>query len=170
MYDSETPYTVMHEGKDILTFAARKGLTKITRNYVKDRVKAQSLFNRGGRHFNYGPIPTICSATVWETLAQQYAEPKELSFANLITELPGEMLWYGEALLHYNPIRLIPIEPLFKVFHYREQYLESIALGEDETTLAENFMGIIRQSNWDKSSDFTPKGKRTWKTLWMKRR
>lgn len=169
MFDEETPYTVMHEGKDILDFAARRGMGKIKDNYTKDRLQGKKYFNRPGRIYNFGPIPTICSALVWKALAEKYAEPGNNSFADLIREYPNEMLWYGEALLHYAPIRLMPIEPLFKVFHYKEQYKESQQLGETEETIAENYLGIIKQSNWYFPLDFAPRQKRSWKTLWLKK-
>lgn len=169
MFDGETPYTVMHEGKDILDFAARRGMRRVKINYTRDRIKGQSYFNRSGRIYNYGPIPTICSALVWKTLAEKYAEERDSSFADLIREYPNEMIWYGEALLHYAPIRLMPIEPLFKVYHYKEQYQESLRLGETEQTIAENYLGIIKQSNWEFSLDLVPRKKRTWKTLWLKK-
>lgn len=169
MFDPKTPYTVMHEGKDILEFAARSGIRKIRENYVRDRQQGQQYFNRLGRIFNFGPTPTICSSLVWSSLAEQFAEPKNLSFADMIREYPNEMLWYGEALLHYQSIRLIPVEPLFKVFHYREQYEESVKRGETEGMIAENYLGIIKQSNWDESLDLVRRKKRSWKTLWLKR-
>lgn len=169
MFDRETPYTVMHEGKDLLEFAARSGMKKIKGYFVKDRLKAQSMFGRSGRQFDFGPMPAVWSAAVWEALATRYAEPRDLSFADLIGEHAGEMLWYGEALLQYAPIRLIPVDPLFKVFHYREQYEESLALGVTDAMLAENYLGIIKQSNWDRGLDLVPKKRRSWKTLWLKR-
>jgi hypothetical protein len=168
MFDEETPYTVMHEGKDILDFAARRGMKKIKDNYTKDRIQGKKYFNRQGRIYNFGPIPTICSALVWKALSEKYAEPNKNSFADLIREYPNEMLWYGEALLQYTPIRLMPIEPLFKVFHYKEQFKESQGLGETEETIAENYLGIIKQSNWDYSLDLIPRKKRSWKTFWLK--
>lgn len=168
MYDNETPYTVMHEGKDILEFAARRGMTKIRENYTKDRLRGQKYFNRGGRIFNFGPIPTVCSSLVWQALEKHYSEPNDKSFADLILDYPHEMLWYGESLLNYSPIRLMPIEPLFKVYHYVEQYSESLLLGESEVTLSQNYLGIIKQSNWDYSLDAFPRKKRSWKTLWLK--
>lgn len=167
MFDDETPYTVMHEGKDILDFAARHGMRKIKDNYTRDRNQGKAYFNRTGRIYNFGPIPTICSSLVWQALAEQYAEPHNKSFAELIRQYPNEMLWYGEALLAYAPIRLMPIEPLFKVYHYSEQYAESLGLGEREEIIAENYLGIIKQSNWDYSLDILPRKKRTWKTLWI---
>jgi hypothetical protein len=169
MYDDAIPYTVMHEGKDLLGFAARNGLEKIRKNFIKDRSAAQKLFNRAGRIYDFGPTPIICNVNVWRILTEQYAIPRKLSFADMITEFPNEMLWYGEALLHYKPIPVMPIEPLFKVFHYREQYEESLMLKEDEKIHAENYLGIVKQSNWDETIDHIQRKKRSWKTLWLKK-
>lgn len=169
MYDDATPYTVMHEGKDLLGFAARNGLDKIRRNFIKDRSAAQKLFDRPGRIYDFGPTPIICNIDVWKMLAEDYAARHQMSFAEMITQFPNEMLWYGEALLYYRPISLMPVEPLFKVYHYKEQYDESVSLHENNNNLAENYLGIITQSNWDTSLDVTPRKKRNWKTLWLKR-
>jgi hypothetical protein len=170
MYDDETPYTVLHEGKDLLEFAARKGMKKIKPSFSKSLDIAEKYFDRPRKVFNFGPMPNICSTKVWQALAEQFAEPNNLSFYDLLKIFSCEMFWYGEAMLKYQPIRLIPVEPLFKVFHYIEQYEESLMLGETEAMLAETFLGVIKQSNWDKSLDFFPRKKRTWKTLWLKKR
>ena len=167
MFDEETPYTVMHEGKDLLGFAARHGKQKIINNFVKDRVQGQRRFDRSGRIYDFGPLPIVCSSLVWKTLTQKYIEPENCSFADLIREYPNEMLIYGEALLKYNPIRLMPIEPLFKVFHYKEQYEESKQSGETEEVISKNYLGIIKQSNWNFALDFTPKKKKIWKSIWI---
>ncbi|MSM41257.1 MAG: hypothetical protein GJT30_16695 [Geobacter sp.] len=169
MYDDAIPYTVMHEGKELLGFAARNGLAKIRRNFIKDRSTAQKYFERPGRIYDFGPTPIICNVEVWRMLADGYAASNQLSFAEMITMFPNEMLWYGESLLYYKPIPLIPVEPLFKVYHYKEQYDESVALKETEKILAENYLGIITQSNWDKSLDTHPRKSRSWKTLWLKK-
>jgi hypothetical protein len=169
MFDEYTPYTVMHECRDLLDFAARQGKRKIKINYTKDRTQIKEYFNRKGRIYDFGPTPLICSALVWKALEEKHTGPGNFSFADLIRKYPSEMILYGEALLHYSPIRLMPIEPLFKVFHYIEQYKESLGLGETEKTIAENYFGIIKQSNWEFSLDFVARKKRSWKTLWIKR-
>lgn len=170
MYDDETPYTVLHEGKDLLEFAARKGMKKIKPSFNISLDFAEKYFNRPRKVFNFGPMPNICSTTVWKALAEQFSEPQNLSFYDLLQIFACEMFWYGEAMLKYQPIRLIPVEPLFKVFHYIEQYEESLMLGETEEMLAETFLGVIKQSNWDRQLDFVPRKRRTWKTLWLKKR
>jgi hypothetical protein len=159
----------MHEGTELLGFSARNGLVKIRKNFVKDRSAAQKLFGRPGRIYDFGPTPIICHVEVWKRLTEDYGASHNLSFAEMITMFPNEMLWYGEALLHYKPIAIMPVEPLFKVYHYKEQYEESLALNENENVLVENYLGIINQSNWDNEFDLTPRKKRSWKTLWLKK-
>lgn len=170
MYDSEVPYTVLHEGKDLLQFAARKGMKKIKPSFNISLDFAEKYFQRPRKVFNFGPMPNVCSVKVWKALDEQFSGPRDMSFYDLLCIFSCEMFWYGEAMLKYQPIRLIPIEPLFKVFHYIEQYEESLMLGETEDMLAETFLGVIKQSNWDRQLDFIPRKKRTWKTLWLKKR
>lgn len=170
MYDNEVPYTVLHEGKDLLQFAARKGMKKIKPSFNISLDFAEKYFQRPRKVFNFGPMPNICSVKVWQALAEQFSEPQNMSFYDLLCIFSCEMFWYGEAMLKYQPVRLVPIEPLFKVFHYIEQYEESLILGETEEMLSETFLGVIKQSNWDRQLDFVPRKKRTWKTLWLKKR
>ncbi len=171
MYDDETPYTVLHEGKDLLEFAARRGMMKkIKSGYGLSMDVAEKYFNRPRRVFNFGPIPIICSTAVWQALDEQFSVPRNLSFYDLLKIFPSEMYWYGESMLKYQSVRLIPVEPFFKVFHYVGQYEESLMLGMTEEMLAEMFLGVIKQSNWDRQSDFIPRKRRTWKTLWLKKR
>ena len=50
--------------------------------------------------------------------------------------------------LKKRPIDIVPVETLFKAFHYREQYEESKRLGDTEKSISENFMGIVLDTNW----------------------
>ena len=43
---------------------------------------------------------------------------------------------------------LYPIEPLFKVFHYEKQYTDFMKQGHTEDSIKENYLGIVKQSNW----------------------
>jgi len=53
------------------------------------------------------------------------------------------------------------------VFHYKEQYQESIGMGENEVVWAKNFMGVIKQSAWEYDLDVIRRKQRSWKTLWL---
>ena len=150
------PYTVMHEGKDILQFAARSGMRNVIKEYIELRKEFQNVFNRSGRYFDFGPTPVIWSSMVWERLSRDYAEPRKTNIYEMICRYPCELLWYGEYLLHATPFPIIPVEPLFKVYHYKEQFEEGRQLGENDKVIAENFWGVVMQSNWDKSMDVLP--------------
>jgi len=156
LYHNTVPYTVMHEGKDILHFAARHGMKKIIKEYVAERKEFKTIFHRKGRNFDFGPTPVIWSSTVWEGLSEEYARPRKTNSYEMICKHPCELLWYGEYLLHAAPFPIIPVEPLFKVYHYKEQYEEGRRLGENDRVIAENFLGIVMQSNWDRSLDAAP--------------
>lgn len=154
MMGEKAPYTVMHEGKDLLSFLARTGKKNIYSDYAEIRKKFQKIFGRNGKLFDFGPTPVIWSSKVWQELYENYAIVNNTNILKMIKTFPCELLWYGEYLLYSNAIPLIPVEPLFKVYHYKEQFEEGKRLGENEKILAQNYFGVVMQSNWDRSLDF----------------
>jgi hypothetical protein len=152
MFDDETPYTVIHEQKELFTWTVTK--TKQLGfdpkdSFIADRNKIMTLFGREGRVYDFGPSPIIWSSKVWNDLEEKYIKPNNLTFEQLLEYSHSEFSWYGEALLQFKSIPLYPVEPLFKVFHYQQQYLEYKHLGITEEMIAQNYMGIIMQSNYN---------------------
>ena len=45
-------------------------------------------------------------------------------------------------------IDIIPVEPLFKFFHYGQQYVDYKQRGFVEDDFKQNYLGIVMQSNW----------------------
>ena len=148
-----TPYTVMHESRELLHFADIAGLRKIGPDRERDCREMMSLFNRHGRLWDFGPIPVVWSARVWRDLDEKYLKPRGQSFIDAIRQHPGELRWYGEALLAYHSIPLLPVEPLFRCYHYEEQYHFWRRAGETDELLARHYLGVCMQSNWDKRMD-----------------
>lgn len=145
--DDETPFTICHESKDLYHFSARYN-KKIIEDLEKMAKKFQSLFGRNGPFYDFGYPPIIWSCRVLESLYKDYAKPNHKTMYEILYHYPCEMQLYGEYLLYSKLIPIIPIEPLFKVFHYAEQFFESQMYGETETSLSKNYYGIIMQSNW----------------------
>lgn len=170
LHPSGHPYTVINEGRHSLLAAARSGNVKFLRQFRELRETARDLFNRTGRLYDFAPTPCIWSSAVWRGLFENYAEPRGENFQDLIMKFSCETQWYGEYLLAKQPIPLFPIEPLFKCWHFQHDYDESVTLGENEDVIALNYLGIVKQSNWDHKSDFDRRKKRSWKTLWMFKR
>ncbi len=152
MYDEETPYTVMHEQKELFTWTAanshKLGFNP-KQSFTADRQKVMSVFGRSGKVYDFGPVPTIWSSKVWQDLESKYMIPNELTFSQLIDHCPSEFTWYGEALLYFNSIKIYPAEPIFKVFHYKQQLEEFQKMNLSVDTLSQNYLGIIIQSNFN---------------------
>jgi len=152
MYDDSTPYTVIHQQRELFTWTSTK-VSELGFNpkvsFTADRQKIMNIFGRTGRYYDFGPSPVLWSSKVWKSLEENYTTPNGLSFENLIEHSHSEFSWYGEALLAFKPIEIYPTEPLFKVFHYPQQLLEYKQQGVTEDMIADNYLGIIMQSNFN---------------------
>lgn len=147
----DAPYTVMHEQKDLFSWTCNKKqvLGFDPMEAFKDcREPIMNLFERKGRLYDFGPGPCIWSSKVWKSLEEKYLEPNNLTLATAIRNIKSEFTWYGEWLLTDKTIPIYPIEPIFKFFHYDQQYVESKNLGYEEQDYAKVYMGIVMQSNW----------------------
>ena len=150
MYDENTPYTVMHEQRDLFEWSSKYNeyIGYNPKNgFINDRQRVMDYFNRNGRFYDFGPSPTIWSTKVWKSL-DEMINTESKSLKDILNMVASEFTWYGEFLLKYRPIDIIPIEPLFKVFHYQPQYSFYKQLGYTENIFSENYMGIVMQSNW----------------------
>lgn len=151
MYNSEIPYTVMHEQKDLFDWTSRYADVigfDPKEAYISDRKKIMEVMAREGRVYDFGPSPVIWSAKVWKQLELEYLIPNNLTFSDLIEYCPSEFSWYGEFLLSRKVIDIIPIQPFFKVYHYEQQYNFYKQLGYTEAMLSKEYLGIVMQSNW----------------------
>ena len=151
MYDENTPYTVMHEQKDLFEWTSKyKSILGFDpyNSFTEDRKKIMEVFERSSRIYDFGPGPIIWSSKVWKSLETDYIQPNELTFDKLIEFCPSEFTWYGEYLLHSKAIDIIPIEPIFKFFHFAQQYQMYKQLGYTEEDFSSVYFGIVMQSNW----------------------
>lgn len=168
MFNEDTPYTIMNEGRHQLDWAARAGNERFIRDYHELREKALNLFGRKGPHFDFAPTPMICSSKVWAAMYEKVAKPAGESFYDQIVRFPCETQWYGEFLLYDQTIPIIPREPLFKVWGFEDQWKEGISLGETDEVLIRNYLGVIDQSYWSKSLDAYSKVQKQ-KIKWKRR-
>ena len=143
------PFTVLHQNKEFFQLANNRGQAKVTANLRAEAQRVQALFDRQGPEFYCAPAPFIWSAKVWESLDREYLLPKGITLWDVVTPQYPETLIYGEALLKYQAIPLLAIEPLFRVYHYDWQYFMMKRLGETEEILKSNYLGVLYQSNWE---------------------
>lgn len=143
------PFTVLHQNKEFFQLARDRGEEKVELNLRAEAQRVQALFGRLGPEFYCAPAPFIWAAKVWESLDQEYLKPKGMTLWDLVAPDYPETLIYGEALLKYQAIPVIAIEPLFRVYHYDWQYYLLKRLGESEEKIKANYLGVIYQSNWE---------------------
>jgi hypothetical protein len=119
------------------------------KGYNETREKIGALFNRKIKtNYDFGPSPIIWSSKVWKSLEENYLEPNNITFDQLIEYEPSEFTWYGEALLAFKPIDIYPKEPLFLVLHYALQYQQLKQQGYTLEDIKDCYMGIVMTSNW----------------------
>lgn len=150
LFDDNTPYTVIHEQKDLFSWSAKNhnliGFNP-KQSFEQDRLFVMNIFDRRGKIYDFGPGPVIWSCKVWESLENEYLIPNKLTFQSLISQLPSEFSWYGEWLLFNNTIPIYPLEPIFKFFHYYQEYAEFKNMGYTLEHWKENYYGVVMQSS-----------------------
>lgn len=149
-----TPYTVMHQHKELLQLAANVGRQCHVNIFHEESKRLKGIFNRVGPDYEFGPPPLIWSPHVWNDLDKFMLEPKGLTLWDAIQQMPIEIRWYGESLLKYKSIPLHPIEPIMRFYHYDWQWKIYSKLGETPKTLADNYLGAVFQSNWEFEFDY----------------
>jgi hypothetical protein len=147
-------YTVMHQNKELLQLANNKKITRVARHFHEDCDFIQKIFDRDGPNYSFDPPPFIWSSRVWRDLELKYLAPNRMTLCDAFMLLPSELRWYGESLLKYKSIPLIPIEPLFRCYHYDWHYYTNKKLGETYETLSHEYLGVIKNSSWDFRNDY----------------
>lgn len=152
------PYTVMDENHEFLEASLSSGKTQVIRDFLHEAAKVQNLFDRPGKAYAFGPFPLLWHRSVWESLEAEYLQPRGMNFLDAILLAPLESRWYGEALLRYRAIPLMPCQPLFKVYHYAWQLDRDLRANIKPNQLAELYSGVIYQSAWEREMDWPSEG------------
>jgi hypothetical protein len=153
-----TPYTMVDEAHDVLEAALLQRRPRIVQAFEREADLVQSLFQRPGRRYSFGPFPLVWHRAVWQSLEQNYLIPHSMTFADAISQAPIESRWYGEALLAYQAIRLLPAQALFKVYHYAWQKDQDFRKGMNLKQLSTLYCGVIYQSAWERDMDWPSEG------------
>jgi hypothetical protein len=152
------PYTIMDEARELLMPAIAAGKGKVVDNLLREAAEIQKAISRPGKIYNFGPNCPVWDARVWLSLEENLLKPRNISFAELIVQFPNEMRWYGESVLKYGAIKILPSQPFFKMYHYAWQLRMEKKLGITETMLARLYCGVVYQSAWERQLDWPGEG------------
>jgi hypothetical protein len=141
------PYTILHESKPFMEFCLTHGIRETERHFEAMSDEMRKVFGRVGPSYAFNPFPVIWSGKVWHALEAKL-EAEGSNIMQAIVAHPYESSWYGEALLKYRSIPLLPREPIFKAYLYFEEYERDQRDGMTEAELARFYLGVVYQSNW----------------------
>jgi hypothetical protein len=158
LWSAKNPYTVIDEAHAFLETCIISKKKYVLDSYKKEAFCIQSEINRTGRSYSFGPFPVVWHRDVWDSLEKEYLSYKNMNFMDAILKFPIESRWYGEALLQYQAIRLMPCQPLFKVYHYAWQLDQERTKGVDLKQLTDLYCGVIYQSSWERELDWPKEG------------
>lgn len=158
LWSGDFPYTVIDEGQEFLSTALASGRQQVVENFRRDALKVQHLFARAGKTYSFGPFPLLWHRAVWASLEREYLLPRNMNLMDAIIQIPVESHWYGEALLKYQAIPLMPCQPLFKVYHYAWQLDQDKRRGIKPEQLSKIYAGAIYQSAWERNMDWPNEG------------
>lgn len=156
--ESGIPYTVIDQGHDFLNECLRGSRQYVIENFFAESRKIKALFKRTGIDYSFGPFPVVWNREVWISFEENYLSPNKMSILSAISNYPVESHWYGEALLKYQAIKLIPRQSIFFVYHYGWQHVEHKKNGVTEADLALMYDGVIYQSAWEREMDWPTEG------------
>lgn len=143
----DVPYTILHESKPFMEFCLTHGIRETERHFEAMSDEMRKVFGRVGPSYAFNPFPVIWSGKVWHALEAKL-EAEGSNIMQAIVAHPYESSWYGEALLKYQSIPLLPREPIFKAYLYFEEYERDRRDGMTEAELARFYLGVVYQSNW----------------------
>ncbi len=152
------PYTVINEAHELQYDALVRRKIQVLDNFQREAELVQRQFSREGRAYSFGPMPMVWHRAVWESLDQVHLRPQGMSFMDAIVAAPLESRWYGEALLKFRAIPMLPCEPLFKVYHYAWQLDQDQRRGLTNEQLSLLYSGVIYQSSWERDMDWPREG------------
>lgn len=165
LVSDNNPYTIFFENKDYFQLAIDRNEKNSYLNLKKESDQVMKIFGRQGPNYYCPCPPFIWSSKVWSSFDENYLKPNNKNFLEFATDsgkkrlVNPETQIYIEALLKFRAINLYPKEPLFRVYYNLWHYYLLRRLGESESGLKENYMGVVYQSNWQLEMDYKYSGK-----------
>ncbi len=140
-----TPYSVMYQDKELAYDPVYKNFFDVKKEHVKEIRKMI-----GGNETRYLTVHNfaILSSHVLRNFREKFLMPRNLTLPLILKDHSFEFSWYTEWLLKDKSIDIIPIEPLFKTYHFEEEYIIDRMRGITEKDIARSYLGICMNSNW----------------------
>jgi hypothetical protein len=145
MADKETPYSVLVMDKDLNLQPYYQEFGTYRRSQIKKIFDYVGVEDK--RQLTCHGM-TVLNELVLRDLKNNLLQKQKMTYLDLVKISPYEYTWYNAWLQKSKVIDIIGVEPFFKTFHTRIEYLISRLLLITEEDLAREYVGIVLNSNW----------------------
>ena len=146
MYNDDTPYSVLVEDKELCIDPDYQSYW--VPRFDKLIAIKESLGYQDDRLLTCHNCTTF-SCKVLKSFEERFLKSNKYTYKDILERSPYEFSWYNFWLQKEKEIEIVPIEPLFKMFHYKKQYLEAKKKGITERDISRAYIGIVLNSNWN---------------------
>lgn len=138
-------YTVLTQDKDLLVDPS---YTSYSAPRQRDLLTIYKTLGVNHSRLLQVQMNALVSCAVLEELNEEALPSLGLDAFSALELSPFEYNWYTVWLQKSKLIPIVPIEPLFKTFHVREQYIASLSQGISESEISNAYIGVIYNSSW----------------------
>lgn len=146
MFDEATPYTVLVEDNELRT--EPRYFEQHWKGREPQLRRIQRLVGLEDRRLLTCHGHQVFSLAVLETLKQEFMQPKNWSYRELLEQSPYEFSWYNFWLQKRQDIPIMFREPLVKVLHNEEQLMEIAFKGQTLRDLSRGYLALVINSNF----------------------
>lgn len=145
MYNDNIPYTVLIMDKDL---NCEKAYQKFWNQRFAYHKKIYDFFGMDMKVYKTCHGMQVLNRKVLLEL-REFIKGKGMDYGDILEIAPFEFTWYNTALQYFEPFKIIEVEPFFKVFHTRNQYLEARKSNNALADWSRAYVGIVMNSNWN---------------------
>jgi len=147
MFNETVPYSVLVMDKDLHTEHFYRDFGKWRMGLIK-KIFDEVAYDDSRHRTCHGM--QVLNSKVLEDFKTNFMMKKKYNYQDLIKISPYEFTWYNVWLQKSQVIPVKAVEPFFKTFHTRIEYIFSRLKKIKESDLAEQYVGIVLNSNWKK--------------------
>lgn len=147
MADKDTPYTVLVMDKDLAIEKHYHGFWLFRQEFIK---KVYDTVGLSDRRLRTCHGMQVMNSAVLKSLKQDFMAKNKFEYADLIAIAPYEFTWYNAWFQKCGLVREVAVEPFFKTFHMRIEYVFSRLRRLELKDYAYSYVGVILNGNWRK--------------------
>lgn len=149
MADKNTPYTVLVMDKELSIEKKYHNYWLLRQEYIK---KIYSEVELEDSRYRTCHGMQVLNIYVLSDFSKNFMKKKGYCYRDLIEIAPFEFTWYNAWFQKCGLIKEVAVEPFFKTFHMRIEYIFSRLQCLTIEDYAYAYVGIILNSNWENRS------------------